>query len=76
MVIERGGFMKDFRYFLNKFYEGELDNGLFTTTNEKGENVILEITPKYLKASVHQGNGWIRINIYHKDRTVEELYER
>lgn len=68
--------MKDFRGFLNEFYDGKVENGLFTTINEKGENVILEITPKFLKASTHQNNNWIRVNIYYKDRTVEETYER
>lgn len=68
--------MKDFRKFLNEFYDGKVENGLFTTINEKGENVILEITPKFLKVSTCQNNDWIRVNIYHKDRTVEETYER
>ena len=68
--------MKDFREFLNEFYDGKLDNGLFTTINENNENVIIEITPEYLKASVNQNNGWIRINVYHKDRTVEEYYDK
>lgn len=68
--------MKDFRGFLNEFYDGKVENGLFTTINEKDENVILEIAPNFLKASTCQNNGWTRVNIYHKDRTVEETYER
>lgn len=68
--------MKSFRNFINDFYEGKAENGLFTTINENNENVILEITSEYLKASVHQKNGWVRVNIYHKDKTVEELYEK
>ena len=67
---------RDFRELLNEFYDGKTELGLYTSTNENNEQVIVEITNKYLKTSVFQGNGWIRINIYHKDHTTEELYER
>ena len=61
---------------LNEFYDGKTELGLYTSTNENNEQIIVEITNEYLKTSVFQGNGWIRINIYHKDHTTEELYER
>lgn len=67
---------RDFRELLNEFYDGKTELGLYTSTNENNEQVIVEITNEYLKTSVFQGNGWIRINIYHKDHTTEELYER
>ena len=68
--------MKDFRKLLEDFYNDKSEPGIFTTTNENGETVILEITPEFLKTSTNQSNDWIRINIYHKDRTVEETYEK
>lgn len=68
--------MKDFRKLLEDFYNDKSEPGIFTTTNENEETVILEITPKFLKTSTYQNNNWIRINIYHKDRTVEEIYEK
>ena len=68
--------MRDFREFLNDFYNDKADLGLFTTKNEKDEDVIIEITNNYLKTSISQNNGWMRINIYHKDKTVEEYYEK
>lgn len=68
--------MKDFRKLLEDFYNDKSELGIFTTTNENGETVILEITPGFLKTSTYQNNDWIRINIYHKDRTVEETYEK
>ena len=68
--------MRDFREFLNDFYNDKADLGLFTTKNEKDEDVIIEITNNYLKTSTIQNNGWMRINIYHKDKTVEEYYEK
>lgn len=67
---------RDFRELLNEFYDGKTELGLYTSTNENNEQIIVEITNEYLKTSVFQGNGWIRINIYHKDHTTEELYER
>ena len=68
--------MRDFREFLNDFYNDKADLGLFTTKNEKDEDVIIEITNNYLKTSTIQNNGWMRINIYYKDKTVEEYYEK
>lgn len=68
--------MKNFNELLNEFYDEKLNDGLFTTTNEKGENMLLEIMPQYLKSSTFQQNGWTRINIYYKDYTMEELYEK
>ena len=68
--------MRDFREFLNDFYNDKADLGLFTTKNKKDEDVIIEITNNYLKTSTIQNNGWMRINIYHKDKTVEEYYEK
>ena len=68
--------MKDFRKLLEDFYNDKSELGIFTTTNEDGETVILEITPGFLKTLTYQNNDWIRINIYHKDRTVEETYEK
>ena len=68
--------MKDFRTFLNEYYDGKAELGIFTTKNENGEVVIIEITNNYLKTSTSQNNGWLRINIYHKDKTVEEIYEK
>lgn len=67
---------RDFRELLDEFYNGDIEIGLYTSTNEKDEQVIIEITNEYLKASICQNNGWFRTNIYHKDHIVEELYER
>lgn len=68
--------MKKFEELKQEFYDGVAEKGVFTTTNENGEQVVLEIGDDYLKTSTLQNNNWMRINIYHKDRTVEEFYER
>ena len=59
----------------------KLEDLPLTTTTETGEDVIImaqldndgEIV---WKISTLQDNGWIRINYYHKDGTVEEMFER
>lgn len=68
--------MKNFREFLNDFYDNKVEFGIFTTKNEKDEDIIVEATNDYLKTSTSQNNGWVRINIYYKDKTVEEYYEK
>ena len=65
-----------FKDLLDEFYNGKTENGLYTSSNEYNEQMIVTITDEFLKTSVFQGNGWIRTNIYHKDHTIEELYER
>lgn len=51
-------------------------------TNSEGEVVITEKNgedengfPTY-KVSTSQANGWLRVNVYWKDGTVEEYFER
>lgn len=70
--------MKDFKEFLKDFYAGKLECGMFTTVNEEGCTVVVDISKDKLKTSTYQKNDWIRIDIYHndEDHTREELYER
>lgn len=68
--------MRDFKEFLEEFYNGKIDNGLYNTTNENNEQMIVTVTNDLLQTSVCQNNGWIRKNIYYKDHTTEELYEK
>ena len=44
--------------------------------NEHGENVIVEVSEDAKVTKTLQDNGWVRVNIEHKDGTVEELFER
>ena len=53
-----------------------VEPNIYTTKNENNEDIIIEITNDYLKTSTSQSNGWLRINIYHKDRTTEEYYDK
>ena len=68
--------MLNFSDLLDDFYNGKAELGLFTTKNVVGEDIIIEITNDYIKTSTCQKNGWIRVLIYHKDRTLEEIYEK
>lgn len=67
-----------FSDFLEEFYKGQLECGLFTTVNENKENVIIKIMEDRLEASTIQSNGWTRVNTYYNDagHTVEEEYVR
>lgn len=68
--------MRSFEEFKNEFYNGTAPKGMFTSVNENNENIILEITDEYLKISTIQNNGWTKVNVYHKDHTVEEYYDK
>ena len=45
-------------------------------TNENDECVMVSIDDDTATLRTIQENGWNRINVYHKDGTEEELYER
>lgn len=45
-------------------------------TNEDGETVTVEICSDFISVCTSQSNGWHRTNVYHRDGTTEELYER
>lgn len=68
--------MKDIKTLLKEWKAGKCEYGLFTTTDENNNDVIVEITNQYLKTSTAQSNGWSRVNYYYKDGTTEETYER
>jgi len=44
--------------------------------NDLGQHVVVSIDDESASVRTLQDNGWQRINIYHKDGTEEELYER
>lgn len=48
--------------------------------NENGENVVFEIDisngERVYKISTFQKNGWCRTNVYYKDGTIEELFDK
>ena len=68
--------MKSFEELKSDFYNNSISTGLFASVNKNDETVIVEVTIEYLKTSTMQNNGWIRINIYHKDHTAEEFVEK
>lgn len=63
---------------LNKIKTGELKPGLYATTNEKNENVVvMSLTDNHIVTYTMQQNGWIRINEYDKDgNMIGETYEK
>ena len=47
-------------------------------TNDDGEAVVIEWSNDYnaYKVATLQHNGWVRVNYYYEDGTVEEIYEK
>ena len=62
----------------------EQDKGMFTSTNQDNETIVVTIGTNGFKVVTYQNNNWIRINEYlltkdeyNKDELVRsELYER
>ncbi len=44
--------------------------------NQDNEFVTIGVFADKIITKTYQNNNWCRINAYHKDGTVEELYER
>ena len=44
--------------------------------NENGEPITISISEDNLSVRTYQRNGWIRKNVFWKDRTTEELFEK
>lgn len=44
--------------------------------NEDGEMVMTEATSEFVRIVTYQQNGWVRVNYFYPDGTIEELYER
>ena len=53
-------------------------NGLdsLVAHNDLGELQLVGIHPDHIAVETFQANGWTRMNYYHRDGTVEELYEK
>ena len=66
--------MRPLTELINDFKNDKLEKGLFTSTNEYGDNIIVEVFDDRLKISTSQSNGWTRINEYYKDGTTTESY--
>lgn len=43
-------------------------------SNEIGEDVTISIFRDKIITETYQANGWIRQNVYHRDRSREELF--
>jgi hypothetical protein len=65
---------------MNKYDEYLSQYGLTNETlsgiDENGKTVLIDINENEACIRTLQKNKWIRKNVYHKDGTYEELYER
>ena len=50
--------------------------GSWSGDNESGEHIQITISKDNIIVKAFQSNNWIRKNIYWRDGTSEELYER
>lgn len=51
-------------------------NGLFSSEDEYGNNLVILATDETLEVKTLQHNGWIERVIYYKNGDKEVLYER
>lgn len=70
--------MTDFEDFVEQYKNGKIEEGLYTSKNEKGEMLSVGVSKSGgFTISTYQNNGWIRINNYDKDGfLIEEMYEK
>ena len=47
----------------------------FPGTNENGEDVWISVFHDRIAVKTHQRNGWVRLNIYWRDDTREEIFD-
>lgn len=46
-----------------------------TGTNERGEDISIEVTDEYVDIMTFQHNHWIRVNEYYVDGSTCEMFE-
>jgi hypothetical protein len=49
---------------------------MYPGVNENGEPTCISFFPDKIVVSTRQTNNWIRTNVYHRDGSTEEHYER
>ena len=49
---------------------------MYPGTNEQGESVYISIFEDKIVTMTSQFNGWVRKNIYYRDGSREETFER
>lgn len=61
---------------VQKLRDNEIELGFYTSKNEDGEDLIVEIKEDYVRIDTIQNNGWIRINCYYLDGIKTETYKK
>lgn len=71
--------MRSIEEFKQDFIDGKLEKGLFTSINEEGQNVIVEVDDDRFLISITQDNGWVHTNEYLWDGStwaISEIYDK
>ncbi len=66
---------KDWDSILKIMDEHGHSKTMYPGTNEKGEEVWISPYPDRVVIKTFQKNGWVRINTFWKDHTVEETFD-
>lgn len=70
--------MKTIKEYIKECNEGKLSSSLYTTTNEDGQKVIVELQKgSGAKVSTLQSNGWYEVAYYDENGEIEfATYEK
>ena len=71
--------MKSVEEIKQDFLAGKIEKGLYTSLNEKGNLVIVEVYNDRFTVTTKQTNGWYRVEEYLYDNDVwvySESYEK
>lgn len=71
--------MKTIEELKEEFISGKLEKGIFTSTNESNQNIMVYVENDRFIIKTFQENGWIRENNYIYDNGIwveEELYSK
>lgn len=70
--------METIKEYIRECNEGNLNSSLYTTTNEDGQKVIVELQKgSGAKVSTLQSNGWYEVVYYDENGDVEgTTYEK
>ena len=71
--------MRSIEEFKKDFTKGKLEKGLFTSVNENGDDVIVEVFDDRFTLTTKQSNDWYRVEEYLYDAgewVYSESYEK
>lgn len=59
--------------FMDKYGDKQMP---FSGIDENGNYILIGVNHDNITVKTFQKNGWVRINIYYRDGTSEELFDK